>query len=186
MGPRQCGKTTIAQEFFRAANSQPSHYFDLEDPVDEARLAEPITALEPLSGLVVIDEVQRIPELFKPLRVLTDRHKEKTKYLILGSASRELIRQSSESLASRIQYLELTPFSSVEVGVDDFEKLWLRGGYPPSFLAETEANSRTWRDAYIRTFLEQGLRTLGLTIEPTGKKVIRGFIIIFPYSVGQY
>jgi len=182
LGPRQCGKTTIAQEFFRAAKSRPSHYFDLEDPVDEARLAEPMTALEPLSGLVVIDEVQRTPGLFKPLRVLTDRKKEKTKYLILGSASRELIRQSSESLAGRIQYLELTPFSSAEVGIDDFEKVWLRGGYPRSFLAETETNSRTWRDAYIRTFLEQDLRTLGLTIEPTA---MRRFWMMLGHYHGQ-
>lgn len=182
LGPRQCGKTTIAQEFFQAAQSSPSQYFDLEDPVDEARLAEPMTTLDPLSGLVVIDEVQRIPGLFKPLRVLTDRHKAKTKYLILGSASRELIRQSSESLAGRIQYLELTPFSSVEVGVNDFENLWLRGGYPRSFLAETEADSRTWRDAYIRTFLEQDLRALGLTIEPAA---MRRFWMMLAHYHGQ-
>lgn len=182
LGPRQCGKTTIARELFQLSGSAPSQYFDLENPVDEIRLQDPMTALQGVQGLVVIDEVQRLPELFKPLRVITDRQKEATKFLILGSASRELIRQSSESLAGRIQYIELTPFQLGEVGVDHLRTLWLRGGYPQSFLARDGAASVVWRDAYIRSFVEQDLRGLGVAIDPP---VMRRFWMMLAHYHGQ-
>lgn len=182
LGPRQCGKTTIARELFQLSGGELSQYFDLENPVDELRLQDPMTALQGVRGLVVIDEVQRLPELFRPLRVITDRQKDATKFLILGSASRELIRQSSESLAGRIQYLELTPFQLGEVGVDNLQALWLRGGYPQSFLARDAVGSTVWRDAYIRSFLEQDLRGLGLTIDPL---VMRRFWMMLAHYHGQ-
>jgi predicted AAA+ superfamily ATPase len=182
LGPRQCGKTTLAQEYFKRQGANPDWYFDLENPVDEQRLSQPMTTLQQPGDLVVIDEVQRLPELFKPLRVITDRLKKKTRFLILGSASRELIRQSSESLAGRIQYIEITPFQLGEVGSDHSEQLWLRGGFPPSYLMPDNQSSRIWRDAYIRTFLEQDLRALGLNIEPTA---MRRFWMMLAHYHGQ-
>jgi len=133
-------------------NKASVNYFDLESPVDLERLVNPLLALQPLTGLIVIDEIQRRPELFPVLRVLADQAELKQKYLILGCASRDLIKQSSESLAGRIAYLELTPFSFQEV--DHLKRLWLRGGFPKSYLASTEEISFDWRNAYIRIFLE--------------------------------
>lgn len=166
LGPRQCGKTTLAKMYVEEAQSSPSmvHYFDLEDPVDIARLQNPKLTLEPLEGTIIIDEIQHIPDLFKLLRVLVDNKSSQQKYLILGSASRELIRQSSESLAGRISYLELTPFSFFET--HDLETLWLRGGFPKSFLAPTLEDSYDWREAYITTYLEHDLPLLGIQIAP--------------------
>jgi predicted AAA+ superfamily ATPase len=162
LGPRQCGKTTLARAIFKDGPS--SHYFDLEDPTHEMRIQNPKSALSSLEGLIVIDEVQRAPELFKYLRVLVDRPDKKAKVLILGSASRNLIKQSSESLAGRIQYIEVAPFSYQEVGAQNKRDLWLKGGFPLSYLAETEKHSRMWRDAYIKTYLEQDIPNLGITI----------------------
>lgn len=163
LGPRQCGKTTLAKEYVhRQRQDLPSiNFFDLESPSDLARLANPQLALEGLEGLIVIDEVQRRPELFPLLRVLIDRGKER-RFLILGSASRDLLRQSSETLAGRISYLELTPFSYPEV--EHLKRLWIRGGYPNSYLAVDEDISYAWRSAYITTFLEQDIPQLGITI----------------------
>jgi predicted AAA+ superfamily ATPase len=141
-----------------------NNYFDLEAAEDAQRLTNPVLALKPLKGLVVIDEIQRSPELFPTLRVLVDEPKNNCKYLILGSASRELIRQSSESLAGRIAYLELTPFSFWEA--DKLERLWIRGGFPRSYLSKTEEDSFDWREGYIRTFLEQDIPNLGIQIPP--------------------
>ncbi|NGX60895.1 MAG: hypothetical protein K940chlam9_00369 [Chlamydiae bacterium] len=162
LGPRQCGKTTLAKIYCNAGFSK-SHYFDLEDPQDLARLEQPKLALEPLEGLVVIDEIQRIPELFPFLRVLVDQDPKK-KFLILGSASRDLIRQSSETLAGRIAYIELPPFSFLETKA--LQSLWLRGGFPRSFLAESDEDSWTWREFYISTFLERDIPQLGIQIPP--------------------
>lgn len=163
LGPRQCGKTTVAHEYARQYHIDIPliNFFDLENPSDLARLESPQLALENLEGMVVIDEIQRRPELFPLLRVLVDKNK-KQKFLILGSASRDLLRQSSESLAGRISYLELTPFSYPEV--TDLERLWLNGGFPRSYLAKSQQASIDWRMAYITTFLEQDIPQLGITI----------------------
>lgn len=160
LGPRQCGKTTLAQDYLAAHCDEPVHYFDLEDPEHLNRLADAKLALEPLTGLIVIDEVQRLENLFPLLRVLIDRHRSRQRYLILGSASRDLIRQSSETLAGRIAYLELSPFTAFEAG--DVSKLWLRGGFPPAFLAASDADSMIWRKGYLTTFLERDVPALGI------------------------
>ena len=164
LGPRQCGKTTLAREL---AVKSKSTYFDLENPVDLARLSEPMTALEPLRGLIVIDEVQRHPDLFPVLRVLLDRKPARARFLVLGSASPELLRQSSETLAGRIAIVEMGGFMLEELESPDFNRLWLRGGFPRSFLARSEAASTTWREDFIRTFLERDLAQLGVRV-PSG------------------
>jgi len=162
LGPRQCGKTTLARSYF--GTGLPLNYFDLENPEDLARLSNPKLALERLRGTVVIDEIQRAPDLFPLLRVLVDRPDNQAKFLILGSASRELIRQSSESLAGRIQYLEVYPFGLDEVGGGSIESLWLRGGFPLSFLASSDKDSFIWLESYIRTYLERDIPQLGIQI----------------------
>ena len=164
LGPRQCGKTTLARQL---ADKSTSNYFDLENPVDLARLTEPMTALEPLRGLIVIDEVQRHPDLFPILRVLLDRKPARAKFLILGSASPELLRQSSETLAGRIATVEMGGFMLEELERPDLNRLWLRGGFPRSLLARSEAVSTAWREDFIRTFLERDLAQLGVRV-PAG------------------
>lgn len=164
LGPRQCGKTTLARQL--AGNSK-STYFDLENPVDLARLSEPMTALEQLRGLIVIDEVQRHPDLFPILRVLLDRKPIRARFLILGSATPELLRQSSETLAGRLAIVEMAGFTLEELDRPDLNRLWLRGGFPRSFLARTEAASTEWREDFIRTFLERDLAQLGVRV-PSG------------------
>lgn len=171
IGPRQCGKTTLARQFFdseKSVNHQilAGNYFDLEDPIDVVRLQNPKLALENLSGLVVIDEIQRQPDIFSILRVLVDKTDSTQKFLILGSASRELIANSSQSLAGRIGYIEMTPFQAREVGVKDINKLWTRGGFPRSFLAASDEASILWRKNYIKTFLEQDIPALGFSQLP--------------------
>ncbi|NDC38467.1 MAG: ATP-binding protein [Proteobacteria bacterium] len=163
LGPRQSGKTTLARTF-SGADIPDANYFDLEEPQSLQRLSNPMLALEELSGLVVIDEIQRAPDLFQILRVLVDRRKTIAQFLILGSASRDLIRQSSESLAGRITYIEVPPFSLPEVGSQEIGKLHLWGGFPPSFLAGDDALSAQWRESYIRTFLERDIPALGIRI----------------------
>ncbi|MGD9592873.1 MAG: ATP-binding protein [Candidatus Berkiella sp.] len=165
LGPRQCGKTTLAKQYLDTLGPTPNrNYFDLEDSTDLSRLIDPKIALENLSGLIIIDEIQRIPELFPTLRVLVDANKDKQKYLILGSASQELLKQSSESLAGRIEYLSLSPLSFFET--NDWNKLWLRGGFPNSYLAIDDDASLRWRNAYIRTFLERDIPNLGIQLAP--------------------
>ncbi len=164
LGPRQCGKTTVARQL---AGTSKSTYFDLENPIDLARLSEPMTALEALRGLIVIDEVQRHPDLFPILRVLSDRKPIRARFLILGSASPELLRQSSETLAGRVAIVEMAGFTLEEVNRPDLDRLWLRGGFPRSFLARTEAASTAWREDFIRTFLERDLAQLGVQV-PSG------------------
>jgi predicted AAA+ superfamily ATPase len=185
LGPRQSGKTTLARlysdHFTRHKNSA-SNYFDLENPLHLARLNQPMMALESLSGLIIIDEIQRHPELFPILRVLADRTKAKTQFLILGSASRDLIHQSSETLAGRITYLDVHPFSLKEVGNDKINRLWIRGGFPKSFLAKSEATSWEWREHYVRTFLERDIPQLGINIPAA---TIRRFWMMLAHAHGQ-
>ncbi len=160
-GPRQCGKTTLA----RALLSPDSiNYFDLEDPASLARLDQPMTALAPLRGLVVIDEVQRRPELFPILRVLADRKGKPARFLILGSASGDLLRQSSESLAGRMESIALGGFSLAEVGSVAQSRLWLRGGFPRSYLAASNADSAIWRRQFIQSLLERDFPQWGVRV----------------------
>jgi len=160
-GPRQSGKTTLAREIL--SEDSPS-YFDLEDPVSLARLEEPRTALEPLRGLVVIDEAQRRPDLFPILRVLADRSKQPARFLILGSASGDLMRQSSESLAGRMERIEIGGFTLAELGPDATPKLWRRGGFPLAWLAQSEQDCNAWRKQFIQTLLERDLPQWGVRI----------------------
>jgi len=161
LGPRQCGKTTVGGQLLAADSS---NYFDLEDPASLARLDEPMTALRELKDLIVIDEVQRRPELFPALRVLADRVPLPARFLILGSASPTLLRQSSESLAGRIALIQMNGFGLEEVGVAARPRLWLRGGFPLSYLAEDDSRSSLWRADFIRTFLERDLGQMGFSI----------------------
>lgn len=161
VGPRQSGKTTLARELVPAGSP---HYFDLEDPRSLARLDEPVTALSRLRGLVVIDEVQRRPDLFPVLRVLADRRPLPARFLVLGSASPDLLRQSAESLAGRIEVVSLGGFSLGEVGTSALGRLWLRGGFPPAYLARSREDSFAWRRELVRTFLERDLPQLGVSV----------------------
>ncbi len=161
IGPRQCGKTTLARAL---AAKRRSVYFDLENPLDLERLAQPMLALAKLDGLVVIDEIQRRPDLFPVLRVLADQARPRRRFLILGSASPELLRQGSESLAGRIAFVEMAGFDLAEVGATQLRRLWWRGGFPRSFLARGDAASSLWRRDFIRTFLERDLRQLGVGV----------------------
>ena len=163
LGPRQCGKTTLAREF---VSSDSVNYFDLEDPESLARLEQPKLALENLEGLIVIDKIQRKPELFPLLRVLADRQPNPSKFFVLGSAAPELLRQSSDSLAGRIETLELTGFDLSEVGAAAMPRHWLRGGFPLSFLAENDEDSSVWRSRFVGTFLERDLPAAGMGISP--------------------
>ncbi len=159
IGPRQCGKTTLARQLVSVDSP---NYLDLEDPSSLARLDQPMTALRGLKGLVVIDEVQRRPDLFPVLRVLTDRKPLPARFLLLGSASPELLRQSSESLAGRIETLTMGGFSLAEIGKAAHARHWRRGGFPPSYLARSEADSLVWRRNFIQTFLERDLPQWGI------------------------
>ena len=160
-GPRQCGKTAMARALAEDAGAE---YFDLEDPVSQRRLSEPMTALRPLRGLVVVDEVQRQPDLFPILRVLADRRPWPARFLVLGSASPDLVRQGSESLAGRIGFVEMGGFGLEETGPDALRRLWWRGGFPRAYLARTDAASRDWQENFIRTFLERDLREYGVQV----------------------
>ena len=160
-GPRQVGKTTLARQFLPAGHP---NYFDLEDPEARARLAEPMAALRDLGGLVVIDEVQRSPDLFPVLRVLMDRESRNGQYLLLGSASPDLLRQAGETLLGRVEVIEITGFNLDETGLSGREALWLRGGYPPSYTAATDADSLRWRKEVINRFVESELPVLGIDV----------------------
>lgn len=163
LGPRQCGKTTLARLI--AAELAPE-YIDLEDPVGAARLEEPMTALAPLRGLVIIDEVQRQPEIFPVLRVLADRPRTPARFLVLGSASPDLVRHSSETLAGRVAFVDMAGFELRELGASAQRKLWLRGGFPRSYLARSDTDSLAWREDFIRTFLERDINQLGILVSP--------------------
>jgi hypothetical protein len=180
LGPRQAGKTTLVKEIRKKLTGE-SLYLDLENPADSAALEHPVEFLNSVSGkTVIIDEIQRNPNLFSVLRVLVDKEPLRQRYLILGSASRDLIRQSSESLAGRIQYIELTPFSYIET--KELRSLWTRGGYPQSFLAQTDQDSVIWRKNYVRTFLEQDIPALGIQIPPEN---LRRFWTMLAHYHGQ-
>ena len=176
IGPRQSGKTTLARQFVRPDSV---NYFDLEDPVSLARLEQPLTALQDLRDLVVIDEIQRRPDLFLILRILADREGLPARFLILGSASPELIRSSSESLAGRMETISISGFSLAEVGIDAMQEHWLRGGFPLSFLADNDIDSFAWRKNFVQTFLERDLPRWGVQI-PTGN-LLRFWTMISHY-----
>jgi predicted AAA+ superfamily ATPase len=161
IGPRQCGKTTLARELVSPTSP---NYFDLENPLSLARLDQPMTALQDLEGLVVIDEIQRRPELFPVLRVLADRTPLPAQFLVLGSASPDLLRQSSESLAGRISTMPMGGLSLEEVGAQEKNKLWQRGGFPRSFVAPSDEVSQDWCRDFIRTFLERDVPQFGINI----------------------
>ena len=164
LGARQVGKSTLARQLV-ASRPDPSTWFDLENPVDLTRLADPGLELRPLRGLVVLDEIQRLPEVFPLLRVLADRPETPARFLVLGSASPKLLRQTSETLAGRVAFHELDGFGLNEV--DDVERLWLRGGFPRSYLAPSAPASRRWRDGFIRTFLARDVPELGSLVPST-------------------
>ncbi|MGC9452778.1 MAG: ATP-binding protein [Oceanipulchritudo sp.] len=164
IGPRQCGKTTLARAFL---SPQAGSYFDLEDPFVAQAFADPMSTLVSLRGLVVIDEAQRRPEIFPTLRVLADRSNAAAQFLILGSASPDLSRQASESLAGRVEVVEMGGFQLDEVAHDDRDELWLRGGFPRAFLAASQEDSYEWRRQFIRMFLERDLAQLGFGIAPS-------------------
>jgi len=181
LGARQVGKTTLARLLQEKRKSE-SHYYDLENPEDAAQFQDPMLLLKPLKGLVIIDEIQRVPGLFPVLRVLADRKKNPARFLVLGSASPELLRQSSESLAGRIAYHELKGFSLGEVGISNHEKLWLRGGFPKAYLSSSLAQSHNWRNNFIRTFLERDIPQLGVRIQSA---TLRRFWTMLAHYHGQ-
>jgi len=180
LGPRQCGKTTLARLI---SEQEPSTVvFDLENPVDIQRLSAPMQALKNLSGLVIIDEVQRKPELFEILRVLVDRSDQNARFLLLGSASPYLVKGVSESLAGRIGFVDLAGFQLWEVGFQHRDRLWIRGGLPKAFLARSEPDSIHWREDFIRTFLERDIPQLGITI---ATETLRRFWTMVAHYHGQ-
>jgi predicted AAA+ superfamily ATPase len=179
LGPRQCGKTTLARGI---ADREPSVFFDLENPIDLRRLSAPMTILERLSGLIVIDEVQRRPDLFEMLRVLVDRPDNTARFLLLGSASPHLVRGVSESLAGRIAFVDLSGFDLRETGAEHQDRLWIRGGFPRSFLAADDAESLEWRNAFTRTFLERDIPQLGITLPA---ETLRRFWTMIAHFHGQ-
>ena len=162
LGPRQCGKTTLARHVVRGRKD--AHVFDLETAAGRAQLAQPELALAPLRGLVVIDEIQRQPNLFEALRPLADRPGTPARFLILGSASPDLVHGVSESLAGRVGFVDLAGFDLTEVGSRSWRQLWIRGGFPRSYLAQSELLSVRWRGDFVRTFLERDVPQLGIRV----------------------
>jgi len=179
LGARQCGKTTLARQFVRADSL---NYFDLEDPESLARLAAPETALRPLRGLVVIDEIQRQPDLFPLLRVLADRRPLPARFLILGSASPALLRRSSETLAGRLETVLLDGFRLADLGASAQGRHWLRGGFPLAYTARSERDSMAWRRQFIQTFLERDIPQLGAGVPAV---TLRRFWTMIAHYHGQ-
>lgn len=179
-GPRQAGKSTLARQVIA---SSPSAFFDLEDYRDLGRLAEPMLALRDTGETIVIDEAQHKPDLFPTLRVLVDENRRPGRFVILGSASPDLVGLGSESLAGRVTFVELSGFRLGDVGTDRLDTLWLRGGLPESFLAPSEADSNLWRDNYISTFLERDLAGLGFGFPAT---TMRRFWTMLAHYHGQH
>jgi predicted AAA+ superfamily ATPase len=181
LGPRQCGKTTLARQFARSQPLGQVTWFDLENPADLAKLDQPMMALESVRGTVILDEIQRRPDLFPVLRVLVDRP-ESARYLVLGSASPDLLRQSSETLAGRITFMELGGFSIDSLPAGQVRRLWIRGGFPPSYLARSNQVSFQWRQDFITTFLERDIPNLGIRI-PSPR--LRRFWMMLSHYHGQ-
>ncbi|MBN1672899.1 MAG: ATP-binding protein [Kiritimatiellae bacterium] len=179
LGPRQCGKTTLAGML---AEGEASTTFDLESPVARRQLTAPMVALARLKGLVIIDEIQRRPELYEILRVLVDRPDNAARFLVLGSASPQLVKGTSESLAGRVGFVDLSGFTLGEVGADERDRLWSRGGFPRSFLAADDVASGDWREAFVRTFLERDIPQLGITIP---SETLRRFWTMVAHYHGQ-
>ncbi len=179
LGPRQCGKTTLARLI---GENKEAVYFDLESQPDLRRLQNPEMALGSLHGIVILDEIQNLPELFPVLRVLTDRKENRASFLVLGSASPEIIKDVSETLAGRVEFVELSGFDLQETGQDTLQQLWMRGGFPRSFLAATEEDSIAWREGFIRTFLERDIPQLGIKIPSTA---MRRFWTMLAHYHGQ-
>ena len=179
LGPRQSGKTTLARMF---TTGKSVAYFDLDSVPDQRRLQNPELVLRGLEGLVVIDEIQQMPELFASLRVLVDHPENKSRLIILGSASPQLVRSASDSLAGRVEFIELDGFNLSETGSTTWQTLWRRGGFPRSFLAESEADSFAWREGFIRTFLERDIPQLGISIPASA---LRRFWTMLAHYHGQ-
>ncbi len=179
LGPRQSGKTTLAHQL---GDQEKATFFDMDSVPDRRRLQNPELMLGSLSGLVVLDEIQEMPELFQVLRVLVDRPENQARFLILGSASPDIIRSASETLAGRLEFIELQGFDISEIGADSWETLWLRGGFPRSFLANSEEDSLAWRVGFIRTFLERDIPQLGINIPAVN---IRRFWTMLAHYHGQ-
>jgi uncharacterized protein len=179
LGPRQSGKTTLARTFIEGKDAT---FFDLESVPDQRRLQNPELVLGNLQGLVILDEIQQMPELFSVLRVLVDRPSNQARFVILGSASPQLIRNASESLAGRVEFIEMSGFDLEETGSDAWQSLWLRGGFPRAFLANSEDDSLAWREGFIRTFLERDIPQLGISISATA---MRRFWTMLAHYHGQ-
>ena len=179
LGPRQCGKTTLAR---RLTRDRTATYFDLESLPDARRLENPQLVLGSLEGLVVLDEIQAVPGLFNVLRTLVDRPENRASFLILGSASPALVRNVSETLAGRVEFVELAGFDLAEAGGQHWKRLWLRGGFPRAFLAESEEDSLAWREGFIRTFLERDIPQLGIAIPAVA---MRRFWMMLAHYHGQ-
>ena len=179
LGPRQAGKTTLARQF---AAGTTATFFDLESQVDLQRLQNPELVLGSQQGLVIIDEIQALPELFGVLRVLADRPSNPARFLVLGSASPTIVKAAVESLAGRVEFVELTGFDLIETGADRWESLWVRGGFPRAFLAASDADSVAWREGFMRTFLERDLPALGIRIPAPA---MRRFWVMLAHYHGQ-
>ena len=179
IGPRQCGKTTLVRLFEKG--KQATH-FDLESPSDSRRLQNPELMLGGLEGIVVLDKIQAMPELFNVLRVLADRPDNPARFIILGSASPVLIKNVSQTLAGRVEFIELSGFNLMETGVDALKRRWLRGGFPRSFLADSEDDSIVWREGFIQTFLQRDIPQLGISIPAAA---LRRFWTMLAHYHGQ-
>ncbi|MEM6911332.1 MAG: ATP-binding protein [Verrucomicrobiota bacterium] len=164
LGPRQVGKTTLAGLYANTREASQVHRFDLESPADLARLANPEMTLSSLRGLVILDEIQRQPGLYPVLRVLADRPDTPARFLILGSATPDLVQGTSESLAGRVSFIDVTGFSLEETGFENWQQRWWRGGFPRAFLARSNPAARQWHEDFIRTFLERDLPQLGIGV----------------------
>jgi hypothetical protein len=179
LGPRQCGKTTLARQIARI---HPAVYFDMESQPDIQRLQNPEMVFSDLSGLVIIDEIQVMPALFAALRVIVDKPDNRCQFLILGSASPQIIKNTSETLAGRIEFVDMSGFDLQELGYDTWKTLWTRGGFPKSYLACSDQDSFIWREGFIRTFLERDIGQLGIRISPTA---MRKFWTMLAHYHGQ-
>jgi predicted AAA+ superfamily ATPase len=179
LGPRQSGKTTLARQVME---NRVGDYFDLESPSDVARLRNPMMVLERLSGLIVIDEIQRMPDLYPLLRVLLDRKPLPSQFLLLGSASPDLVKGTSETLAGRVEFVDMAGFTVDEIPQCDWPRLWLRGGFPLSYLARSNSDSMAWRESFVRTFLERDIREIGFNLP---SPMLRRFLTMVAHYHGQ-